>query len=67
MDLFRHKLTGNLLGLKVRQENNKTCATYYVLNEDGTHQESNAGFSTPNKTRKRVAVCLDKNVTRITK
>lgn len=64
MIFFRHKLTGSLLALKSKKEN-ENVAIYYVLNEDKTHQESNAGFSSPNKTRKKIAVCLDKNVARI--
>lgn len=65
MNLFRHKLTGSLLCLKSKKY--KNVGTYYVLNEDRTHQESNAGFSTPNKTRKKIAVCLDVNVERLEK
>lgn len=64
MILFRHKLTGSLLGLKSKKENS-SVATYYVLNEDKTHQQSNAGFSTPNKTRNKIAVCLEVNVEKV--
>ena len=64
MDLFRHKLTGNLLGFKCRIENHKVV-TYYVLNEDKTHQYTSAGFSTQKQAIK-LAVCQDKNVERVT-
>jgi hypothetical protein len=61
MIFFRHKLTGSLLALKSKKEN-ANVAIYYVLNEDKTHKYSNAGFSTPNKKRKKLAICLNANV-----